>query len=120
PARGQNVDDRRQVLVLALAGQQFVTYQNNADPARPLHFLHLLLLPYQKSPIVCYDGAGRVATGKRGHQLVACFFTASSSMGLSSPDWNRSTIISEPPTSWPSTYSCGIVGQFEYSLMPWR
>lgn len=29
-----------------------------------------------------------------------------------------STKISHPPTNSLSTYSCGIVGQFEYSLMP--
>src|SRR3989344_5779626 len=39
---------------------------------------------------------------------------------LSSPDSYISIMMSEPPMNSPFTYSCGIVGQLLYSLMPWR
>ncbi len=42
---------------------------------------------------------------------------ASSSAFLSSPDWNDSIMMSAPPVNSPSTYSCGIVGQLEYSCI---
>jgi len=31
-----------------------------------------------------------------------------------------SIVVSQPPMNSPSTYTCGIVGQFEYDLMPSR
>src|SRR5574343_1043859 len=38
----------------------------------------------------------------------------------SSPDSYMSIMMSEPPMNSPRTYSCGMVGQLLYSLMPWR
>ena len=38
----------------------------------------------------------------------------------SSPDWYISVMMSQPPTSSPSTNSCGIVGQFESAESSWR
>src|SRR3990167_8508273 len=38
----------------------------------------------------------------------------------SSPDSYISIMMSEPPMNSPLTYSCGMVGQLLYSLMPWR
>ncbi len=40
--------------------------------------------------------------------------TASLSIFCSSPDWYRSSVMSQPPISSPFTYSCGKVGQFAY------
>merc|ERR1711924_410534 len=39
---------------------------------------------------------------------------------MSSPGWNMSVTMSNPPTNSPSTYNCGMVGQSEYFLMPSR
>src|SRR5690606_19597478 len=41
-------------------------------------------------------------------------------IACSSPDSYISFMMSEPPMNSPFTYSCGTVGQFEKSLMPWR
>src|SRR6218665_954623 len=38
----------------------------------------------------------------------------------SSPDSYICIMMSEPPMNSPFTYSCGMVGQLLYSLMPWR
>src|SRR5690606_1881336 len=38
----------------------------------------------------------------------------------SSPLSYISAMMSEPPRNSPATYSWGMVGQLEYSLMPWR
>src|SRR5690606_3691848 len=48
----------------------------------------------------------------------ATFFSAISSP--SSPASYISIMISLPPTNSPLTYSCGMVGQSENSLIPWR
>ncbi len=36
------------------------------------------------------------------------------------PDWNISARMSLPPTNFPPMYTWGMVGQLEYSLIPWR
>ena len=42
------------------------------------------------------------------------------SVSASSPDWYISETMSQPPTSSPSTNSCGIVGQLESAESSWR
>src|SRR5712671_4128023 len=50
----------------------------------------------------------------------AVFTSRAASNWASSPVSNISRTISQPPTNSPLTYSCGIVGQSENALIPWR
>lgn len=53
-------------------------------------------------------GAGVCSATMRRGQAVT---VASLSIFCSSPDWKRSSVMSQPPISSPFTYSCGKVGQ---------
>uniref|UniRef100_A0A6M2DXY3 Putative secreted protein n=1 Tax=Xenopsylla cheopis TaxID=163159 RepID=A0A6M2DXY3_XENCH len=50
----------------------------------------------------------------RSALLMPTFFNSS----IKSPDWCICNKISQPPTNSPDMYTCGIVGQLEYSLIP--
>src|SRR5690606_3157699 len=65
-------------------------------------------------------GGARDADDQPPHRRHAVVAPAVSSSVLSSPLVCISVMMSEPPMNSPLTYSCGIVGQLEYSLMPWR
>ena len=50
----------------------------------------------------------------------ACGGASMPSVWASSPDWYISETMSHPPTSSPSTNSCGIVGQSDSAESSWR
>ena len=64
------------------------------------------------------SGAGRGGPRRRAPRRPSGCSTPSAS--ASSPDSYISVTMSQPPTSSPSTKSCGIVGQFESAESSWR
>lgn len=60
------------------------------------------------------------ATRRQTRHVATHFALASSTISASSPVWYISSMMSDPPTNSPPTYSCGIVGQLEYALIPLR
>src|SRR5699024_1860686 len=108
----ESVDHGRHVLITAFARQQLSADEDHADARRVRAVLGSVPATAR---LMARCGHGVSAPGRQRRakrrascasvydQPATCFATAASSMGLSSPAWNRSMMMSEPPTSSPLT-----------------
>jgi len=90
-----------------------VWYSTSEEPSQfqpPFYTLHTKCSAYDAGASPLFPSASPSSAGTN------TFF--SSSIFASSPFWCIATRISQPPTNSLSTYSCGIVGHSENSLMP--
>ena len=69
---------------------------------------------------ICSGGGAGACASACGASAGASAGASTPSASASSPDSYISVTMSQPPTSSPSTNSCGIVGQFESAVSSWR